>query len=59
LRLLLTAYATNGQDFEEVLRAQQLVLDYEFSKIAAITRQYTSLAMLDMLSATGIQPSSY
>ncbi len=58
LSLLLTAYATNGQDFEEVLRAQQLVLDYELSKIAAITRQYTSLAMLDMLSATGIQPYS-
>lgn len=58
LSLLLTAYATNGQDFEEVLRAQQLVLDYEFSKIASTTRQYTSLAMLDMLSATGIQPYS-
>lgn len=58
LSLLLTAYATNGQDFEEVLRAQQLILDYEFSKIGAITRQYTSLAMLDMLSATGIQPYS-
>jgi outer membrane protein TolC len=58
LSLLLTAYATNGQDFEEVLRAQQLILDYEFSKIGAITRQYTSLAMLDMLSATGVQPNS-
>ncbi|WP_425638637.1 TolC family protein [Algoriphagus yeomjeoni] len=58
LSLLLTAYATNGEDFEEVLRAQQLILDYEFSKIKAITRQYTSLAMLDMLSATGIQPYS-
>lgn len=58
LSLLLTAYATNGQDFEEVLRAQQLILDYEFSKITAITRQYTALAMLDMLSATGIQPYS-
>ncbi|RAI93947.1 TolC family protein [Algoriphagus yeomjeoni] len=58
LSLLLTAYATSGQDFEEVLRAQQLILDYEFSKIGAITRQYTSLAMLDMLSATGIQPYS-
>ncbi len=58
LSLLLTAYATNGQDFEEVLRAQQLILDYEFSKIGAITGQYTSLAMLDMLSATGVQPYS-
>lgn len=54
LSLLLTAYATNGKDFEEVLRAQQLVLDYEFSKIAAITRQYNSLAMLDMLSAASL-----
>lgn len=54
LSLLLTAYATNGQDFEEVLRAQQLVLDFEFSKISAITNQYNAIAMLDMLSAASI-----
>lgn len=54
LSLLLTAYATNGQDFEEVLRAQQLVLDYEFSKIAAITKQHNAIAMLDMLSAASL-----
>jgi outer membrane protein TolC len=58
LSLLLTAYATNGKDFEEVLRAQQLILDYEFSKIGAITRQFTSLAMLDMLSAASLTPYS-
>ncbi|WP_075351224.1 TolC family protein [Algoriphagus marinus] len=58
LSLLLTAYATNGQYFEEVLRAQQLVLDYEFSKIAAITKQYNSIAMLDMLSATSLNSYS-
>jgi len=58
LSLLLTAYATNGQDFEEVLRAQQLVLDYEFSKIAAITGQHNSIAMLDMLSAASLTPFS-
>lgn len=58
LSLLLTAYATNGQDFEEVLRAQQLVLDYEFSKIAAITKQYNAIAMLDMLSATSLNSYS-
>jgi outer membrane protein TolC len=58
LSLLLTAYATNGQDFEEVLRAQQLILDYEFSKISAITRQYNSIAMLDMLSAASLKPYS-
>ncbi len=58
LRLLLTAYATSGQDFEEVLRAQQLVLDYEFSKIAAITRQYNSIAMLDLLSAASLHSYS-
>jgi len=58
LSLLLTAYATNGQDFEEVLRAQQLILDYEYSKISAITRQYNSIAMLEMLSAASLKPYS-
>ncbi len=58
IRLLLTAYATNGNDFEEVLRAQQLLLDFEFSKIAAITKQYNSLALLDMLSAKAVTPNS-
>jgi outer membrane protein TolC len=58
LSLLLTAYATNGQDFEEVLRAQQLILDYEYAKISAITRQYNAIAMLDMLSAASLTPYS-
>jgi outer membrane protein TolC len=58
LSLLLTAYATNGQDFEEVLRAQQLVLDYEFSKITAITKQHNTIAMLDLLSAASLNSYS-
>jgi outer membrane protein TolC len=58
LSLLLTAYATNGQDFEEVLRAQQLVLDYEFSKISAITKQHNTIAMLDLLSAAPLNSYS-
>ena len=58
LSLLLTAYATNGQDFEEVLRAQQLVLDYEFSKISAITRQHNTIAILDLLSAASLNSYS-
>jgi outer membrane protein TolC len=58
LSLLLTAYATNGQDFEEVLRAQQLVLDYEFSKISAITKQHNTIAMLDLLSAASLNSYS-
>jgi len=58
LSLLLTAYATNGKDFEEVLRAQQLVLDFEFSKIAAITKQHNAIAMLDMLSAASLNSYS-
>ncbi|MFT5771049.1 MAG: outer membrane protein TolC [Algoriphagus sp.] len=58
LSLLLTAYATNGQDFEEVLRAQQLVLDYEFSKISAITKQHNTIALLDLLSAAPLNSYS-
>ncbi len=50
-RLLMTAYTASGQDFEEVLRVQQQLLDYELKLIYAIVNQHTTVAMLEMLSA--------
>ncbi|GJM62769.1 TolC family protein [Persicobacter diffluens] len=37
LNLLYTAYANDGKDFEEVLRMQQLLLNYEKQRVKALT----------------------
>ncbi len=50
LNLLMTAYSTSGQDFEEVLRLQQQLLDYKLKLITAVLDQHTAVAMLEMLS---------
>lgn len=52
LQLRLTSYTNNGQDFEEVLRTQQRLLDYQLRRINAINQQYQSLAMLEMLASS-------
>ncbi|GMQ27398.1 TolC family protein [Algoriphagus confluentis] len=54
LNLLITDYTANGQDFEEVLRTQQQLLDYQLKQLNAANLQYQSLAMLEMLSASSI-----
>ena len=51
LNLLMTSYSTNGRDFEEVLRVQQQLLDYELSLISAIVDQHTTIATLENLAA--------
>lgn len=52
LNLLMTSYATDGRDFEEVLRVQQQLLDYQLSLITAIVDQHTTIASLEKLAAT-------
>ncbi len=52
LNLLMNSYSTNGRDFEEVLRTQQQLLDYQLQLVTAIVDQHTAVAMLDMLAAT-------
>jgi outer membrane protein TolC len=52
LNLLMTSYATDGKDFEEVLRIQQQLLDYQLSLITAIADQHTTIATLEKLAAT-------
>lgn len=52
LNLLMTSYATNGRDFEEVLRVQQQLLDYQLKLITSIVDQHVTIAMLENLAAT-------
>ncbi|WP_051287298.1 TolC family protein [Algoriphagus mannitolivorans] len=54
LNWLITSYTANGDDFEEILRTQQSLLDYQMKEINAINLQYQSLAKLEMLSASSI-----
>lgn len=55
INLLLTSYSSSGRDFTEVLRAQQLLLDYQLKYVNAINQQYQSLAMLEMLASSDAQ----
>lgn len=54
LNLLITSYSGDGEDFEELLRAQQQLLNYQLQEINAINWQYQSLAKLEMLSSSSI-----
>jgi outer membrane protein TolC len=47
--LLITGFATTGNDYEEVLRMQVKVLDYGFKYIEAIVDYNTSIALAEKL----------
>jgi outer membrane protein TolC len=49
--LLAKAYGNAGQNFEEVLRMQQQILQYQKMKVAAYTAYLTAVAELDYLTA--------
>jgi outer membrane protein TolC len=55
LNLLMTSYATEGRDFEEVLRVQQQLLDYQLKRIASIVDQHITIALLENLAATKLK----
>ena len=42
--LLITSFSVNGADFEEVLRMQQLLLDYQYKQVEAVVDKNTSIA---------------
>ena len=52
LNLLMTSYATDGRDFEEVLRVQQQLLDYQLKLIEAIVDQHITIAVLENLAGS-------
>lgn len=54
LNLLITSFSANGEDFEEILRAQQQLLNYQLQEINAINLQHQSLAKLEMLSSSSL-----
>src|SRR5690554_4593231 len=50
LRLLMTSYSASGQGFEEILRVQQQLFDYQLALVTAVVDQHTTMAMLEMLA---------
>lgn len=46
LNLLITSFSANSTDFEEILRMEQQLLDYELKKIEAVTDKNTLIAQL-------------
>lgn len=51
LNLLLTAYGNSAKEFEEVLRMQQQLLQYEKNKATALTEFHVALAKINYLTA--------
>ena len=51
LELLYSSYANSGEDFEEVLRLQQQLLEYRKMKIKASVAYYAAEAQLNYLTA--------
>lgn len=50
LSLLITSFSANGADFEEILRMEQQLLDYELKKVEAATDKNTAIAQLLFLT---------
>ncbi len=54
IRLLETFFVSNATGLEEVLRANQQLLDYQQKRINALNQQQQSLAQLEALAATSL-----
>lgn len=50
VQLLITSFSASGSDFEEVLRMEQQLLDYQFKKVEAVVDKNTSIARLVYLT---------
>jgi outer membrane protein TolC len=50
VQLLITSFSVNGTDFEEVLRMQQQLLDYQFKQLEAVVDKNTSIARITYLT---------
>jgi len=51
LKLLFSSYGNSGKDFEEVLRMQQKLLQYEKLMAKAMAQYHTAAARLDYITA--------
>jgi len=51
LNLLFTAYGNSGKDFEEVLRMQQQLLQYQKMKASALAEIHIALAEMDYITS--------
>lgn len=49
---MLQSYATDNSDFEEILRLQRKLFEYELQRVKAKTDQKTASAFLNYLSGT-------
>lgn len=54
IQLLETSFISNANGLEEVLRANQQLLDYQQKRINALNQQQQSLAQLEALAATSL-----
>jgi outer membrane protein TolC len=50
VQLLITSFSVSGADFEEVLRMQQQLLDYQFKQVEAVVDKNTSIARITYLT---------
>jgi len=50
VQLLMTSFSASGTDFEEVLRMEQQLLDYQFKQVEAIADKNTAIAQLVYLT---------
>jgi len=51
LNLLFTAYGNSGKEFEEVLRMQQQLLQYEKNRATALAEFHVAMAKINYLTA--------
>lgn len=54
IQLLETSFTSNATGLEEVLRANQQLLDYQLKRINTLNQQQQSLALLEALAATSL-----
>lgn len=51
-QLLLTSFSNSGADFEEVLRMEQQLLDYQYRQVEAVVDNNTSIAQIVYLTGS-------
>lgn len=55
IELFYTAYSNSGKGFDDILKAQQQILQYRMEKETIIKQYYTALAKLELITAKGLE----